>query len=208
VALYAQLLRTLVSPRFHATFALARLRSAIVTASWTHRAFVVGWLAILVAIASIVPWWAFAIAIGIPLGPGYQISALLQFLTEHRWLERKQGPKTPQDLADRTIGRFALVEPPPADLGFAAAVLAWAVWSLAMIGPLLMRLGVWVGDMPVHDHHHVAALLHDRSDRWYDAMFARERAIDQLGLDRREAYGLMEALDWVFEGLSSAERDI
>ena len=207
-ALYAKLWATVFSPRFHATLLASRVRSALQSASWTHRAFVLIWLSALAVVAVVVPWWVFVAGVVLPMAPMYHVSALLQFVTEHRWLVSRSGPKGRQEYADRCAGRFALLPPPEYRLRGAKKVLAWSWWTTRMLPEVLVRLGVWVGDLPAHDHHHLAGPLgHDPHD-WDEAIYERQRAIDEgdeHGLAQRELYGLKAALDWVFDGLANAK---
>jgi hypothetical protein len=144
-----------------------------------------------------------------PMGPLYHVSALLQFLTEHRWLVTNDGPREKNDYAARCVGRFALIPPPVFGLTSLPAISAWTWWTLRMVAELLVRVGVWVGDLPAHDHHHLAGHVgHDVHD-WDEAIFERQRAIDvgdKYGIATREVYGIKAALDWVFDGLTGAKQ--
>lgn len=205
--LYANLWRTMVSPRFHWRFAKARILSAFVTASPRHRGFALAWLAAFAAGATMLPWWVVSTA-ALPFGPLYHISALLQFLTEHAWLRLPNGPQTRADYENGCVGRFSLVRPPEAGLTGLRAVGRWGLWALRMVPELLVRLGVMVGDLPAHDHHHLAHHIGHSADRWHIAIFERQRSIDEgdpARLASREVYGLKEALDWVFNGLAEAD---
>lgn len=205
---YRLLWSTIASPRFHWLFAKARFRSAFVSADWTQRLLVTAWSGVLLGLGWLLPWHVTLLAIVLPLGPLYHVSALFQFLTEHRWLVSEAGPGNKRDYADRCVGRFALVPPPSIDGFGLRAIVAWASWALAMVPQLAVRLGVWVGDLPAHDHHHlVGPVGHDPHD-WDEAIFERQRSIDEgdpSGLAAREAYGIKSALDWVFDGLASAK---
>lgn len=207
--LYGQLWRTVFSPAFHARMIYGRLRSALITASWTHRTIVVTWLAALGLVGSMTQWWVFMTVVVLPIGPLYNISTLLQLLTEHRWMVTKVGVSGPHDYASRCIGRFCLADPPPAGLSALVAFKAWVTWGFKMLPRLLVRFGVWVGENGAHDLHHVGALVGYAPSDWPKAAFERERVIQQgdiYGLAMREAYSLREALDWVFDGLATAEQ--
>lgn len=191
---------------FHAVFVAQRLKSALFTSSWAHRAIVAAWIGGLgLLLGSIAPWWAIAIAIGIPLLLLYNISALLQLLTEHRWLGVSVTDL--QDYASRCVGRFCLAAPPPAGSSGLRSCKAWSVWGLRMLPLLLVRLAVSLGEDLHHDVHHLARRLGLDPKNWVDAAFDRERAIqqgDRYGLASREVYSLKEALDWAFDGLAAA----
>ncbi|HTQ13155.1 MAG TPA: fatty acid desaturase [Rhizomicrobium sp.] len=211
--LYVLLAKTIVSPSYHLTFLNARFRSSLITCSPMHRRFVLAWMAILAVTAMSMPFWVFALSILAPLFPLYHISALLQFLTEHKWRVTKTGPSDSDDYASRCVGRFCLVTPPPRGLTGRQAAAAWAVWAIRMIPPLMFRLGVLVGDMPVHDHHHLVGYLsmeggsRHELENWTIAVFERQRAINSgasLGLEERETYDVKSQLEWVFEGFGHA----
>jgi fatty acid desaturase len=205
-----QMLRTLFSPRFHALFFKARARSAWVTASWRHRAMVAAWLSLIATAAATMPLPAFIVAIALPLGPLYHASALLQFASEHRWLVTKVGPSKDLDAyLERCAGRFSGEPLPSRTLTGAAKAMAWAGWVLrTLFVHAPWRFGVVVGDLPAHDWHHFIGLLKHDPHTWQDAIFERQRAIDEgdgLRLADRELWGPFAAIDWVCEGLENAE---
>ncbi|WP_128921266.1 fatty acid desaturase [Bradyrhizobium nanningense] len=204
------LVKTLLSPKSHYMIGSARIRSALNTANWPHRALVLGWLATLAAVATAIPWWAFLIAVALPLGPLYHMSALLQFLTEHRWLITKDGPGKDRDAyVNRCAGRFSGETRPSSEMEGLPLIVAWIGWSIrALLIHAPWRLGVIVGDLPAHDWHHVVGLLKHHAHDWDEAIFERQRAVDEgdvLRLAERELWGPGEAINWVFEGLETAE---
>jgi hypothetical protein len=205
---YRRLWETIASPRFHYLFAKARIRSAFVSSDRTHKLLASLWVGVLITVASLVPWWVFLLTVFMPMVPLYHVSALLQFLTEHRWLVTRDGPKTQSDYEARCVGRFSLLPPPSDDVQGTSRLMAWLGWGVRMVPELIVRTAVWVGDLPAHDHHHVVGHVgHDAHD-WHEALFERQRSIDEgdrCGLAEREVYGLKAALDWVFEGLETAE---
>ena len=202
--LHIQFWRTIFSPRFHGLFAGARFRSTFVTSDLTHKMVATLWLLALLSLASVLPWWVFVLAVVMPWGPLYHVSALIQFLTEHRWAMTDHGPSDRSEYAARCVGRFSVL-PMPAGKSGLHLVIAWAGWSALMIPEILVRLGSWVGDLPAHDHHHLVGHIGHDPDNWHEAIFERQRSIDEgdpTGLANREAYGLKAALDWVFDGLA------
>ena len=138
------------------------------------------------------------------------MSALLQFASEHRWLLNQKGPgRDPDKYAERSQGRFCGEALPSPDLPGPHRFISLAGWATRLLlihAPV--RFGVLVGDLPAHDWHHVVGLLrHDPHD-WGDAIFERQRAIDEgdvYRLAEREKWGIVAALDWVFDGLARAE---
>ena len=81
------LLKTIVSPRFHWQFLCARFVTNFITAPFYRSVIAVVWNAGLLGIVTLThAWAAFLVAWLFPLTFLYQMSALLQFLSEHKWL--------------------------------------------------------------------------------------------------------------------------
>lgn len=203
-------LLTLVSPAFHFSFLAARLRSTFLTASPRHRVAAIAWTLMLGALATQLPFWVFACAVLVPLGPLYAMSSLLQFASEHAWLVTAEGPgRDNLAYARGCQARFCVGRPPKSDLALGWRCLAWARWTLALIfvhAPV--RFGVLVGDLTCHDFHHLAAFVGADARDWRNAPFERRAAVDRgepLVLAAGVAFGIVEALDWVFLRLERSE---
>jgi Fatty acid desaturase len=206
-ALWRRFWRTLFSPHYHARFGWARVRANIIDVTPKRRVLALGYLGTLVALGSWLGPLPAILAIVLPLGPLYQMSALAQFVGEHRWLVGDFDPGDLQAYAERSQGRIALSPLPSAHITGLRKVFAWGCWSASQFGELLFRAGVTVGDLCNHDVHHIVGSLRMSADEWPQAAFQREAAIvagDRFGLERREALGWRAALDWVFVGLSEA----
>lgn len=205
-ALRQQLARTMVSPRFHLRFLAARLRANLVTPSRARRGAALalhgGLLAAAIALdlvpAYLMGWW-------VPLTGLYHVSALLQFMSEHRWLRvRAAGERPREHQAKLTFGRF-LGDPLPAEgLRGWARVGAWARWSLRLaVLHLPARLFVLVGDLPQHDLHHARP-----RGEWANAAFTRRDLLDDpragwTRTDEDELHGsLFRMIDEVLRGLA------
>lgn len=203
-ALRAAMVKTLFSPAYHLYFLASRLRSNLVTRPPAWRLASALWLAI-VAVAAPIYLGALetALAIWLPLVLVYQMSALLQFLTEHLWLLTERAPRELDAYAERCVGRFC-GEMLPA-VGDTAGWLGW--WARTLFLHVPVRLGVLVGDLPAHDWHHLCGFLRSHPAQWPFAIFARQRAIDagqSMGMEQRELWGLPRMLDHVFEAMSKA----
>lgn len=203
---WRRLAATLVSPRFHFIFLMARLRSNLVDAGPARRLASALWLAALA-------WATFALGplvgtltVILPWGPLYHASALLQFASEHRWLS---GPPPNGDAAEycrRSQARVALAPLPPIGLRGLPWAYAWLRWLFAQSLENLFRLAVTVADLPVHDFHHAQGLLRRRVRDWPQLVFERQAAIDAgdvLCLADREARGWRQALRWALDGLAA-----
>lgn len=201
------LLKTLCSPRFHLWFLKARLRSNL-RRPLIGRCCALAWMAALAIGAPLrfgfVPT---LVAIWLPYTILYQISALLQFATEHVWLS--DGPDCPRirTYAERCHGRFCGERLPGGD-GGCPSVRAWLGWwtrTLFLHAP--MRLSVLVGDLPAHDWHHLASSIGHRSTAWPLALYERQRAIDSgrsAGMEHREIWGVFGMIEHVLRSMAQA----
>jgi hypothetical protein len=88
-ALWRQLYWTMVSPRFHSLFLQFRLRMNS-TAAPMHRRIMAGGYAVAVVIYLILTgaWLEWVVAWVVPIFPLYHVAALLQFVSEHCWLQQ------------------------------------------------------------------------------------------------------------------------
>jgi hypothetical protein len=201
---------TLLSPKFHYDLTVIRLKSALVDASWKHRGAAIAWLAVLAGLASTMPAWVFTVAVLLPLGPLYGASALTQFASEHAWLITPDGPgKDNIAYAQRCVARFCASPRPARELRGIPAALAWAAWvAELLLVHVPVRFGVLVGDLTVHSFHHTAPFAGFDTRNWPDAVFERQAALDQghaVVVAEAEAWGIVQALDWVFDGISKAQ---
>ncbi|HQS96715.1 fatty acid desaturase [Novosphingobium sp. 17-62-19] len=202
--LYLVLARTLVSPSFHAMFLAARLQSNLVDAPVWRRLVVATWLAALLSSAWLLGLIVWGLAVFLPFVVLYANSALLQFLTEHKWMAGDLPRGDNQAYADRSHARIALAPMPLSHQALVPACIAWSVWTVRQIGELLFRLSVTVGDLTVHDFHHLHGLCKEPVSNWIQIAFVRQSAIDKgdkLKLAERETVGAFASLNWVFEGL-------
>lgn len=203
-AYWARLRRTILSPRFHLMFLKARLAANFVTPARPRKALAYTFYAgALAALAFTGAWIPILVAWVFPLTMLYQISALLQFACEHRWLRIPDpGASARIILARLTVGRFMGEPLPDTNLPAYKRLLAWAQWWLKMLGVHLpARVFVMTGDLPAHDWHH----RHPRSRDWAMPFYARQADVESStpGWEPyAEVWGLKQALDAVFMGLS------
>jgi hypothetical protein len=202
-----RLLMTLFSPRFHGWFLLVRLGSNL-RRPLPWRVLALLWVALVFVGAPLAFGWVPALLIlWLPLVLVYQMSALLQFSTEHVWLQSDKGPPCMFSYADRCHGRFC-GELVPGHNGERAGLLAWARWWLrTLFLHLPTRLCVLVGDLPAHDWHHLCSILRQDPGTWPLAIYERQRAIDSghdAGMQGRELWGLDVMVAHVLRGLALA----
>lgn len=192
--------KTAFSPRFHGLFLHARFLSNFMTAPLYRRAIAVIWVAIVaIAVAASDTWVAFCVAWIFPLTFVYHISALLQFTSEHRWLVIPGTGK--RAIAQKSLARFMGEAPPNA--AFSEEPLAWLYWVVRLLGyHLPARIAIICGELPEHDFHH----RHPNSKDWPNGIYARQRDVEagcpNWPEEYTEVWGLFEAVECVFEGLS------
>gem|GEM_PF-759721 len=198
-----RLLFTVLSPAFHWQMLWSRLKANLTAGKAARRLapFVLLTLFSTVAVRlDLLTGFAFGWLL--PLTFGYNISALLQFMSEHRWFRLRQAGESPRTHnAKLTFGRF-LGDALPQEGGPSGAI--WLVRLLFLHLPA--RVAVLVGDLPQHDLHH----LRPKGD-WANAAFTRRDLIEKLG-DKwprgqdDEIHGsLFRMLDEVLSGLSERE---
>jgi hypothetical protein len=91
-ALWRHLYWTIVSPRFHYLFVRMRLRVNYVSAPLYRRLMSGGYTAAVgVCLAITGAWLPWLLAWCMPIFPLYHIASLLQFVSEHRWLQGSQS---------------------------------------------------------------------------------------------------------------------
>jgi hypothetical protein len=193
-----------LSPHFHAVYLTARLRTNFITAPWHRRIVALIYVGLLVGVATVVPWWAFMLAILVPLIPLYQVASFVLLLSEHAWTLTSDSATSKQAYANRCWGRFFLEPLPAADEKGAARIASWVHWTLrTALVQLPCRIGVVIGDTPGHDHHHLYPADHD----WTKTLWTRQTRIDSgkdpQGMGTREFTCLRDALTFVLHHIAS-----
>ncbi|WP_254564991.1 hypothetical protein [Oscillatoria sp. HE19RPO] len=197
---WRKLRTTAISPYFHGLFLRNRFLSNFVTSPLYRRAMAIIWVSVVVVVVTLThTWFAFLVAWVFPLTILYQISALLQFTSEHRWLV-VPGIGKPA-IARKSLGRF-MGETPP-DAPFSEQPREWLLWLLRMLGyHLPARIAVISGELPEHDWHH----RHPNHKDWANGVYHRQRDIEagcpNWPEEYTEVWGLFNAVDCVFKGLS------
>ena len=197
--------KAVISPKFHFGFFYERLRSNLLAPSLYRILMALIWILFLAFICFLVGGWVFVLCVVVPIGPLYQVSTLLNTITEHGWLGSEDGPANMEEYAARCWARFCGEPcPNPGSVGFRK----WYLWSRWWIRSILIhiptRIAVFVGDTPAHDWHHLAGYQHDTL-AWPYAIYQREAAITEgkgSGLDEREVWGLWDTIDHSFCYLS------
>jgi len=201
---WLQLIRLILSPAFHLTFLWTRTTANLVHATPPRRLFSLAF-----AIAVFTPtiayglWTELVLVWLIPATLLYQISGVLQVLTEHSWVREPALVGQPKDqFARLTVGRFLGAPLPTCGLRKRSDVFKWLYWFANMAGAVAVRLFVLPGDLPSHDLHHSQS----KSD-WANAPYARRAAVAKsIGSKKkmiREVWGLRVAIENTFDALAS-----
>lgn len=163
--------RTLCSPRFHARYALARVRANFAEPPLVRRAGSILWGVGLLAVTAISGSWSMLfLAYVLPVGLLTQMSAWAGLLGLHHWVRLGHGKlSTLEELASVTSGRFLGEAAPEPMLKGNVALWEWTWWSVRMLAiHLPVRLAIAPGDLVSHDWHH----WHATGD-WPNAAYAR-----------------------------------
>lgn len=211
-ALWRSFFLKLGSVSLHLTFLRARLRSNFISRPLVWRLASMLWASLItVGLGVALGWWQVALIIWVPVFLLYNVSALIQFITEHAWV--MGGPTLDTTAyAERCWGRFLGERCPSVGAGNLRDMAQWLKWGGRMFfvhAPA--RLGCFVGDLPAHDWHHLCSLVRRDPSRWPVAIFARQEMIDAgqgLGMEHRELWGLRSMLNHVFSTMENADEDL
>lgn len=182
-AVLRQVIKTALSPIYHLRSFTERVRSSF-TGPPFKIAVSAGYLCTLLYVLSVLHIWSYWIVLWVfPVAFLFQISMLINILTEHRWPSRDNDGK--RDLAEVCFGRFCGESVPATDeAAFPESFWLWSVWWMRIVFVYLpYRLFVLVGDEPQHDLHH----RQPPSD-WANAKFARFAQISNGNADKYGTY--------------------
>jgi Fatty acid desaturase len=198
----------LVSPVFHARFAIARIRSFLHDADTTEKALAAGLYSLAaVAAALTAGWTTLLVTWFFPLFPLFQMSNTLRLCVKHTFPDATGTRRSGKDYFANLTNAIFLGEVAPGPFT-PRRMRAWARWTVRMLAVHFpARYLVLTGDTVVHDYHH----RHPRSPDWPNYLFARQRDIDagHPGWPAyREVWGLVSAIDLVFRSLSVADPDV
>lgn len=204
--LWLRLAWTLVSPFFHFRFIRGRLKGNLQAKGLTRRISFLTFhtlvLGVVIATNSLV---TYMVAYLFPIFFLYHIAALLNFSSLHLWLKNNTAANPKERMCQLSHGRFCGSSVPPLELRGLARFLAWAGWSTKMLCyHLPVRLGILVGDLPVHDYHH----RYPKCKQWGDYLYTRQYDLEagskKWPYPYLENWGLIAAIDKVFHHLSQS----
>ncbi|MFC6086607.1 fatty acid desaturase [Sphaerisporangium aureirubrum] len=205
--MWRRVVTTVLSPRFHLRFLLARIRSYFHAAGAGVRAWTAAWLLGVAALAAWLDGWVFLlVAWVLPMTVFYQVSNTLRLCVKHTFPGRGQTVRRGREYFAGLTNAVFLGEPVPSrGLRGAARPLAWARWWLRMaLVHFPARYLVLTGDTVCHDFHH----RYPMSRQWAGYLFAREadHAAGTPGWPPyRQVWGLVPAIDLVFASLRDAD---
>ncbi|MFF2148174.1 fatty acid desaturase [Kitasatospora sp. NPDC058190] len=205
--MWRRVLAKIASPRFHLRFLAARVRSYLHAATPLARLCWVATTAVVAALATWLHLWTFVLTAWVlPLTFFYQISNTLRLCVKHTFPAPEQRVRKGREYFGSLTNAIFLGEPAPdAALPPGRRLLAWTRWWLRMLlVHFPARYLVLTGDTVCHDFHH----RHPMSKDWADYIFAREadRVSGAGGWpDYRHVWGLVPAIDAVFDSLRAAD---
>ncbi|WP_323856009.1 hypothetical protein [Xenorhabdus koppenhoeferi] len=202
--LYLNLLLTLLSPYFHLSYFIGRIKSNLVGVPKYRfimtiiQLMVLGYLIWYLGIVS------FLLMIVVPYVIVYQIASLLHLITEHVWLLRKEKETIRDSHINNSLGRFC---GSPCPKSFALKYWPqWVVWSIThLFYHLPIRMLVVQGSLVCHDWHHRVSSVKD----WYNYAALREANAEKLAeegsYDYTEFWGFHNCLDYVLTMINQAD---
>lgn len=202
--MWRQLLAKLVSPRFHLAFSIGRCRSFLNRATLAERLTALGLYGGALAVSLWTGYWQlFLIGWLVPLFPLFQVSNTLRLCVKHTFPEPGIQLRKGREYFASLTNAIFLGEAAPAGRG----ALGWLRWvgRMALVH-FPARYLVLTGDTVCHDFHH----RHPSTRDWANYIFARQQDIDNghPGWPAyREAWGLVAAINLMFDSLSRADAE-
>lgn len=202
-----RLLATVLSPKFHARFAAARLRSFLHGSGLWEKVIAAAVYGGAVAAATATgDWQILVVGWLVPLVPLFQVSNTLRLCVKHTFpapgITRRRGKAY---FGSLTNAIFLGETVPPAQVRGARRLAAWLRWFARMtFVHFPARYLVLTGDTVVHDFHH----RYPSTRQWANYIFERQRDLESgcRGWPAyRAAWGLVPAINLVFESLSAAD---
>jgi fatty acid desaturase len=205
--MWRRLLGKLSSPTFHVRFAVARVRSFARGSAPTEKVLTLVIYGMIAAIATFTKAWIPLVIVWlIPLIPLFQASNTLRLCVKHtfpsRGIVEKRGKAY---FASLTNAIFLGEAVPPPQEGTVRTITCWLRWAWRMaFVHFPARYLVLTGDTVCHDYHH----RHPSSRQWSNYIFARQQDCENGHRGwppYHEAWGLVPAINRVFESLSLAD---
>lgn len=147
---WRQLALTLLSPAFHWTFSIKRLRANVLQAPLHRRLAAIIWLATIIGLTAMAgAWKLFFFAWVLPVTAGVNISILGEFISEHAWLEARLPGETLRQWHERkTFNRLGAIPNPGKGFQW------WLTFIVLMLCNLWVRVAINPVGLPLHPVHH------------------------------------------------------
>jgi hypothetical protein len=205
--LWRNLALTLVSVRFHAKFIYRRIASQIQGRIDRPRLCAMLLVSVFVAATlSVSSLHATLLGAVFPIAVLYQMSVLLEFISEHAWfVESHHLGRKKYIHGTHSWGRFCGKRAPSGrGGGRVRRAIDWTLWVAEhLVYHLPVRLVVLPGDLSQHDFHH----RNPSTTKWTTAIYARDedaREGDRRWPPYKEFWGLHHAISHVFQGITSS----
>lgn len=133
----------------------------------------------------------------LPITVLYQIGMMTYVVSEHLHFCHPAGDRSRDWHALMSHARFVGVPLPPAGLPIVSRIKAYGRFGIDMLGALVVRVMILPGELATHSAHHWRA-----SADWTCAPYAYRDLKATMPQRARELWGLRNALQAVFEGMS------
>ncbi|MDM4018198.1 fatty acid desaturase [Roseiconus lacunae] len=197
---------SMLSPKIHAIFAIGRVRSNLTTNSRIRRLAALAWIAfVAVIVAMFIGPIEFILTVFIPLVILYSLSAMCQFVTEHFWVTTRLPGQSAKEHNNALLINRHLGDPlPSTDCTGVDWLWQWSLWWMRLwFYHLPFRVGVLVGDLPVHGSHH----MWPKESRWTEALYSfRERSEASGKTPTEFVGGYFALLHQVLESFATEKR--
>lgn len=198
--------RKIVSPAFHARFALGRARSFAHGASPTERVLCAGIYGTVLASCAAAGWLPqFLLFWVVPLVPLFQVSNTLRLCVKHTFPAAGTTARTGKEHFAGLTNAIFIGEPAPVGAAGLRGAGPWFGWAARMLlVHLPARYLVLTGDTVVHDFHH----RHPSAKNWANYLVAR-RDDEDAGCGGwpayREVWGMRAGIERMFDSLAAAD---
>ncbi|MBC3842193.1 stearoyl-CoA 9-desaturase [Streptacidiphilus sp. 4-A2] len=205
--MWRRVLGKIASPRFHLTFAVARVRSFWHASDPAEKAISVTLYAVAAAATIATGTWPMLlVAWFVPLFPLFQVSNTLRLCVKHTFPARDLAVRRGKEYFGGLTNAIFIGEAAPSpQLPALRRAAGWGKWAARMLfvhAP--SRYLVLTGDTVVHDFHH----RYPATPKWSNYIFERQADADNGSPGwpaYRETYGLVSAINLVFDSLSVAD---
>jgi len=157
----------LVSPLFHFRYLVERMKSNLYSGKVRGLLSLIFTLLLLTFVSMSDIWWEWIILWLVPSTVLFQMSSLVNYISEHRWPESESDYQLTR--SQLSYGRFCGERVPSEQPWSFSCLKQWVVWWLRLIlVHVPYRTAVLVGDLPQHDLHHRRA-----GSDWSNAAYVR-----------------------------------